>query len=207
MNIINIHKDSLNTMWQNNETFLCVFDEDNKLIADYDFCTGLKLIQNETEMTIYIDNSDLVPGRWVLFATKVLENNNELIKEKIEVEGIKSGNPVPRTFSEEYPWSVNCGPGNHVSRKEREERLDICKSCPLFDLEKMICTVDQKKVLHSTKFENSYCPENKWGDMKKVFAEASGKPSDIIMPIGTQIDPEEQENFEAELEEFLEGLQ
>jgi hypothetical protein len=206
MGIINIHKDIPNTMWQNDETFLCVFDENNKLVADYDFCTGLKLMQDDKEMTIYMVDDDLVTGRWVFFTTKVSESNNGLVRERIKVEGVKSGYPTSKIFNEEYPWNVNCGPGNYVSRKEREERLSICKSCPLFDSKNMKCTVDEKTVLQSTKFEDSYCPEEKWGDMEKIFAEASEKQGGIIMPVGPKIDPIEQEEFEQELEKFLEGL-
>jgi hypothetical protein len=159
MGIINIHKDLSNTIWQDDKTFLCVFDNEGNLIADYDFSSGLKIIQNEKEMTIYISEDDLVSGRWVFFATKVFENKDEI--KKIKVEGIKTGDTVKKIFDEEYPWKDNSIMGKHVSRKEREDRLDVCKSCPLLNLEDMTCSVDHQLVLNLTKFEDSYCPENK----------------------------------------------
>lgn len=209
MSIIELYKDKPNTLWQNNETFLCVFDENNILIASYDFCTDLKLMQDDKEMTIFIHDDDLVPGKWILFATKV--NNDYIkkyIKKRIKVEGNKPGKSKKIKINEEYPWNKNWGHGQYVSRKKREERLSVCSTCPFLNLENMTCSVNKKIVLESTKYENEYCPEEKWGNkeevMKKMFDSAVSR-GDIIISQNQQIDQKEQAEFEAEFEEYLKG--
>lgn len=207
MNIINIHKDKANTIWKNDETFLCVFDNNNNLLADYDFCTGLKLMQDDKEMTIFINDENLVSGNWVFFATKINTANRTQVKERIKVSGFKGGSLDKFDIDDEYPWSNNCGPGKYISKKERDDRLSVCKSCPLFDLNNMTCTVDEKMVLQSTKYEDSYCPKEKWGDKAAVLAEISERmQGSIIMPQAIKIDQQEQDEFEAELEKYLEAL-
>jgi len=206
VNIIEIYKDTVETMWKNSETFLCVFDDKNNLLADYDFCTGLKLMQDEQDMIIFIKDEDLIAGRWVFFATKVNKDN---ISEKIQVDGKKDGVQEEVVFSDKYPWSDNCGPGNYVSRKERQERVSVCISCPLFDSKNMTCTVDNVLILESTKSADSFCPEEKWGDKEAVMARAieeAIKDGDIIMPSGVNGYPEDQSVFEEDLDKYLEGM-
>lgn len=210
MGIVELYKDKANTLWQDHETFLCVFDDNGVLVAGYDFCTGLKLMQDDKNMTIFINDDDLVPGKWILFATKV---NDDYIKhyitKTIVVDGFKAGTTKGVEFTEEYPWTKNWGHGKYVSRTEREERLAICSKCPLFDSQNIKCSVNEKIVLESTKYENEYCPEGKWGDKEKIEAEILENAisrGDIIIPQAQQIDPEEQADFEAEFEEYLKGL-
>jgi hypothetical protein len=203
MGIINLHKDILNTVWRDDETFLCVFDNEGRLIADYDFSTGLKIVQNDKEITVYISDDDLVAGRWVFFATKVFQGNDQI--QKIKIEGRKEGNPTKKKLSEDLPWKESPMMGKHVSRKEREERLDICKSCPLFNLENMTCTVNQQIVLNTTKFEDSYCPEKRWGDWDRVFMETYEKQGATIDREAIKFGSQQQQDFENELEEFLKG--
>lgn len=206
MKNIEIYKDSVETMWKDSETFLCVFDSKNNLLADYDFCTGLKLMQDENDITVFIKEEDLISGRWVFFGTKV---NKDFLSEKIKINGKKEGNLETIEFTEGYPWSNNCGPGKYTSRKERQERVSVCMSCPLFDSKNMTCTVDETLILQSTKYQDKFCPEGKWGDKESVMAEILEDAldnGDIIMPKGEKIRPEEQENFEEELDKYLEGL-
>jgi hypothetical protein len=206
MSIIEIYKDEPDLIWQDNETYLCVFDSNNNLIADYDLCTGLKLMQNEKEMTVFINDDDLVAGKWKFFGVKVSLIDGQYSKEDILVNGVKKGKSSKVDFKEEFPWN-NCGPGKYVSRKEREERLSVCKLCSLFDSTTLKCTVDNEIVLRSTRYENEYCPEEKWGDKKRVLEEIGAAAIERGDVVTTQtIEPEEQMNFEQELEEYLKGL-
>jgi hypothetical protein len=201
MAIIELYKDKPNTLWQNDETFLCVFDNNENLIMDYDFCTGLKLVQGDDYMSIYINEDDLIPGKWKLFATKTKIINNEHIKKRVKAEGIKKENVSLDSVSNKNLSNNECGPGEYVSKKERESRLSICKTCPFFDKENIICTVDKKIVLKSTKYKNEYCPKEKWGN-KEEFLQKLIESGTI--PVA-KINKEEQEAFELELEEYLKG--
>lgn len=202
MSTVNIYVDKANTVWQNDETFLCVFDIDNNLIAEYDFCTGLRLMQNDQNMTIYINDDDLVAGKWAFIATKSIPvEGGGYLGEKIRVEGFKEGEEGYREFNSQFPWNnANSGPGKYVSRQEREQRVSVCKLCPLFDSKNITCTVDDKNILKITKYENEFCPEEKWGDKQKFLAERG------LTPESQASSQEEQADFEADLDKFLEGL-
>jgi hypothetical protein len=207
MGIVEIYKDEPNTVWVNDETFLCVFNNENVLIADYDFCSGLKIMQNNKNMTIFINDSDLPSGKWILLATKI--NIEENLKEKIKVEGFKEGEVTAKVFSDEGPWLDNCGPDERVSREEREERISICTECPFFNSIDMICTVNNRIVLESTKYKGLLCPKGKWGDQETIdrMLKEGLESGEIVMPNAIVIDEQDQSNFEADLEDFLKGLE
>ena len=207
MGIVEIYKDEPNTVWVNDETFLCVFNNENVLIADYDFCSGLKIMQNNKNMTIFINDRDLPSGKWILLATKI--NIEENLKEKIKVEGFKEGEVTAKVFSDEGPWLDNCGPDERVSREEREERISICTECPFFNSIDMICTVNNRIVLESTKYKGLLCPKGKWGDQETIdrMVKEGLESGEIVMPNAIMIDEQDQSNFEADLEDFLKGLE
>lgn len=202
MSIIEIYKDVPTTMWQNDETYLCVFDDDGNLVADYDFCTGLKLLLREDELIVYINDDDLLSGRWEFFATKVAE---DFSVDYVKAEGRKDGDSGQLPVLKDNPWD-GCMPGVHVTKTERDERLDICKACPFFDITEMMCTVNRRVVLETTKHKYQFCPEGKWGDAEAAQQAAVDAQGELAQPIGKVFDPDEQADFEAELERFLEGL-
>ena len=207
MGIVEIYKDEPDTVWVNDETFLCVFNNENVLIADYDFCSGLKIMQNNKNMTIFINDIDLPSGKWILFATKI--NTQDNLRETIKVEGFKEGEVAAKEFNEEGPWLNNCSPDEQVSKEEREERISICTECPFFNSADMICTINNRIVLESTKYKGLLCPKGKWGDqetMDRMLKEGLAN-GDIIMPVGETISKQDQSDFEADLEEFLKGLE
>ena len=207
MGIVEIYKDEPDTVWVNDETFLCVFNNENVLIADYDFCSGLKIMQNNKNMTIFINDIDLPSGKWILFATKI--NTQDNLRETIKVEGFKEGEVAAKEFNEEGPWLNNCSPDEQVSKEEREERISICTECPFFNSADMICTINNRIVLESTKYKGLLCPKGKWGDqetMDRMLKEGLAN-GDIMMPVGETIDKQDQSDFEADLEEFLKGLE
>ena len=207
MGIVEIYKDEPNTVWVNDETFLCVFNNENVLIADYDFCSGLKIMQNNKNMTIFINDIDLPSGKWILFATKI--NTQDNLRETIKVEGFKEGEVAAKEFNEEGPWLNNCSPDEQVSKEEREERISICTECPFFNSADMICTINNRIVLESTKYKGLLCPKGKWGDqetMDRMLKEGLAN-GDIMMPVGETISKQDQSDFEADLEEFLKGLE
>lgn len=207
MNIIEIYRENISTVWHDGKTFLLVFDDNNKEIADYDFSTGLKLLQDGNIVIVFIDDKDLVPGNWKFFGTKIIQKENRIIEEKIEVYGKKEGKSKKRNYLEKDPWNKNRVVGEYVSSKEREKRIEICRSCPLFSHLDGTCLVNGNIVIELTKEKYSYCPEEKWGDKEKAIEFISSYPEgDIIMPEGTFIDQEDQENFEKELDEYLKGL-
>jgi hypothetical protein len=212
MEIVELYSDKPDTIWHNQKTFLCVFDEENNLIADYDFKTGLRLIKSDTELTIYIHDSDLIPGRWVLFVKTMYD---EEFLETIKIEGSKNKSEKDEEiyikeniFKEKRPWDYGYSDQLHVSREEREERLSICKSCPFFNIEDMTCEVDGSIVLNTTKNANLFCPEEKWGDVERIKREHAAHfiEKGEVDPGGNRVDPEEQKMFEEELEEYLKGL-
>ena len=207
MGIVEIYKDEPDTVWVNDETFLCVFNNENVLIADYDFCSGLKIMQNNKNMTIFINDIDLPSGKWILFATKI--NTQDNLRETIKVEGFKEGEVAAKEFNEEGPWLNNCSPDEQVSKEEREERISICTECPFFNSADMICTINNRIVLESTKYKGLLCPKGKWGDqetMDRMLKEGLAN-GDIIMPVGETISKQDQSDFEADLEDFLKGLE
>jgi len=194
MGIIELYSDNVDTVWNDQKTFLCVLDEKNNLIADYDFRTGLKLVKDDKKITIYINDNDLVPGKWILFVTKIYEEKQS---KTIKVEGNKKGVFKERVFEEERPWDFGYSNQIHVSRKEREERLSVCKSCQFFKINDMTCKIDRENVLDKTKHLDKYCPEEKWGDKEAVIKKISRS--------ATIIYNENQKEFELELEEYLKG--
>ena len=187
------------------ETSLCVFDENNNLKADYDFTTGLRLLLDGENLTVYIHNSDLVPGAWVLFVGFMTA---DLIRKSDRVEGFTEGTSVPRDYESESPWDDRKN-FIGVNLVERERRLSICASCPLLDTASMICTVSNKLVTNVTTIGNQYCPEDKWGNKQQVMDEAFQRALDngeVTLPTPISVEKEDQAQFEAELNSYLEGL-
>jgi len=207
MGIVEIYRDDIKFMWSNNETFLCVFDKNNNFITDYDLCSGLKLMQNDDKIVFYINENEMVQGNWKLFATRISE---DFSSEKIIISGENLLGSKTRKFNNDLPWAENCGPGKFVTRSEREKRIDICKQCPLFDVQNMTCSVNLQSVLDMTRHADKYCPEDKWGDKARVFSEVNereGLTAERAMAASALIDKQDQSDFENELEEFLKGLE
>jgi hypothetical protein len=194
MGIVELYSDDVDTVWNDQKTSLCVLDDNNNLIADYDFRTGLRLLKSDTKFTIYINNDDLIPGKWVLFVTKIYDGEEN---KTIKVEGNKEGVFKERIFEEERPWDFGYSNQLHVSRQERENRLSVCKSCPFFNIENMTCEIDGENVLDKTKYLDKYCPEEKWGDKEAVMKKISRSATIIYQ--------KDQQDFELELEEYLKG--
>ena len=195
MDIIELYKAPKNTIWNDSKTVLCVFDYNGKEIADYDFSTGLKIMQDNHFMTVYITNKDLVPGSWKFMGSIINNNDGVLTQSSVEVDGEKSGVPFDRTYEDQDPWNNTRIGGKYVSAQVREERMNLCRSCPLFIAQEGICSITGLFVIESTKIESSYCPEEKWG--VKYIQEENVAEEKI---------QEEQQEFEKELDEFLQGL-
>lgn len=207
MNIIEITKQDSSTIWHDGKTFLVVFDENNNQIADYDFSTGLQILQDEDSITIFITDEDIVPGSWKFFGTKIISINDKIYEEKVFCSGESFGSYRKRSFSEKDPWNKRRVFGEYVSFSEREERMDICRSCPLFNKTDGTCSVNGNLVIETTKNKYSFCPEEKWGNKEEVVNKMSLSPEgDIITPEPIIIDEKDQEKFEDELEEYLRGL-
>jgi len=194
---IKIYSDNKSFMWSNNETLLFVADRDGRLVADYDLCSGLKLMSEGDNITMYVDNDDMVSGNWTLLANKYSE---DFPVEKIVVHGRNETGSSTRTFDSETPWK-NCGSGFFVTRQEREQRLDLCKECPFFNTKDMTCDVDDNPVLKTTKEKDGLCPKNKWGDRQRINDEIEARGG--ITYENTVIDQTDQTAFEEELAIFL----
>lgn len=200
MHITNIYSDEINTQWKDDETFLCMFDQNNNLVVYYDLCSGLRLVQDEEKMTVYINNSDLSPGKWIFFGTKTKVIGNNLIKEKIKIEGF-SEYGTNHKFKKIRSQN-KCTSQETVSEKEQKERISICNSCPFFDKNNMVCKENDRIVLDLTRYKYEYCPKEKWGNKEEVMKKLS-ENAIINIP---QINQKEQQEFEKELEEYLKGL-
>lgn len=204
MRIVDLHTTPENTMIKNDETFLWVRDETGAVIADYDFCTGLRLIQRDEGLTIYVNDSDLVPGSWTLSVTTLDANAEPSLT---TTWGTKDGVPAPRDLSSDNPWD-GCAPGEHVSVVERDRRLSLCKSCPLLDSESLTCSVSGKPVFDTTTRVDQFCPEDLWGNKQDVLAVVAAQAladGSVAPRIGPAFESEEQAQFESELDQFLEG--
>lgn len=206
MTTLTLHTVPLGTVIHNDKTSLCVYDESGSLIADYDFCTGLRLIKSHDSMSIYINDADLVPGQWSLLLTTVGEGRQENTAKFL---GNKSGDPIDRIVAES-PW-MNCAPGPRVTWEERQSRLAMCLSCPLFNGSSMTCTKSGRAVLDVTTRADEYCPEGLWGDKQTVDearvleAEELGLPVAPATPAAV-FTAADQAAFEAELDDYLGGL-
>ena len=201
MSTVNLHTIDAGTMVKNDESFLWVFDGAGELVADYDFCTGLRLMGNDSAMTVYVFDEELVPGAWVLLLTTA-DENFAITRERIE--GFKEGKPRKRVMPER-PWD-GCGPGARTTNVERRRRLAVCTSCPLLDKDTMTCTSSGKPVLDVTTRATEYCPEDYWKS-KTTVMEAVGAQAvadgQVPVPSPTVIDAEDQKKFEQELDLFF----
>lgn len=207
MNIVELYKDKISSIWHDGKTYLAVFDDNDKMIADYDLSSGIKILQDDDTITFFITEEELVPGTWKFFGTKVIQQNEKNIEEKVQSSGKLEGDSRERVYLEEDPWNTRRVEGEYVSSKEREERMDICRSCPFFISEDGTCSINGNFVIESTRHVYSFCPEEKWGDKELVIERMSVAPEgDIILPEAVVIAEEEQSEFEAELEEYLKGL-
>lgn len=207
MNIVELYKDKSSSIWHDGKTYLAVFDDNDKMIADYDLSSGIKILQDNDTITFFITEEELVPGAWKFFGTKVFQKNEKNIEEKVESSGKLEGNVRERVYAEEDPWNTRRVEGEYVFSKEREERMDICRSCPFFISEDGTCSINGNFVIESTRHVYSFCPEEKWGDKQLVTEKMSSNPEgDIILPEASVVLEEEQSEFEAELEEYLKGL-
>lgn len=198
MSIIKIYESEKNTIWHDGKTFLSVFDKKNKQIADYDFSTGLKIIQDEDMMTIFINSEDLVSGRWKFFGTKVEQIDGAILEKRVEADGVENEVAISRVYAEKDPWNKNRLDTKYVSVQEREKRIDICRSCKFFNSEIGECKVNDVLMVEMTKHKVSYCPKFKWGNKEK---------SQEILTDATRVDEEirkEQDKFNEDLEKYLE---
>lgn len=105
MDIIEICKQPINTIWYDAKTFLFVFDENEKQIADYDFSSGLKLLTDGENITIFIYDKDLVPGKWIFVGTQLIQKNDNKIEKKIKIEGYKEGKYLTTEYNPKNIWN------------------------------------------------------------------------------------------------------
>ena len=209
MKIIEICEQPKNVVWNNDKTFLCVFDKNGNQIADYDFFSGLRLLLDENTIKVFIFDKDLVPGKWKFFGVITTQKNNKIIEKRIFFEGIKTGKIFKRKYENKNPWNYHGGTiTEYVSAKEREDRMDICRRCPLFNKIDGTCSVNGNLVIATTKRKYDYCPEEKWGNKSEAIRHYSQDLSEeMIQNIKTKniTSLNDQEKFEAEFEEYLKG--
>lgn len=105
MNIVEIYKQPSNVIWYDEKTFLFVFDDNEKQIADYDLSSGLKLMTDGKNIIIFINDDDLIPGKWKFFGTKMVKKNNKLAQEKVYAEGYKEGEYLDREYNPKNVWN------------------------------------------------------------------------------------------------------
>lgn len=54
----------------------------------------------------------------------------------------------------------------NVSDSVKEERMNICKSCPLFNSSNTTCNQCGCYLVEKTKWASEKCPIDKWGEIK-----------------------------------------
>lgn len=189
-------------MWNDQQTYLCVYDKNNIQVADYDFDTGLGLMLDGDIIKVFMEESSLVAGNWTFFGVlSAAENGIIVSREMIEING-SGGNAKSQTYSDQDPWRFDHRPGTYVSVKEREKRISICRSCPMFD-RKGYCKVNDMLAIERTKMKIGFCPEGKWGSQED--AENFYK-TEIVGENNITYVLEEQSDFDAQFDEFLKGL-
>lgn len=205
MSVLELHTIPVDALIRNDASSLCVFDPAGELVADYDFCTGLRLLISVDGITVYVNDDDLVPGRWVLLLS-LLDDGQPRVD---RVEGFKAGPPAGRHFVIDYPWA-DCGPGERLSAAVRQARLLVCEGCEFLDVAAMTCEKSGKAVLDATTRAREFCPEDYWGDKQQVVDAINEQAqADGIVPEAVPtaiITAEDQAAFEVELDAFLGGM-
>lgn len=190
-------------MWNDQQTYLCIYSDDNIQIADYDFDTGLKLILRGDKIHVYMNDFDMLPGKWTFFGVlSTMVNGQSVAREEIEISGDSVGTATERVYADNDPWRFDHRPGTYILASDREERIAICRMCPLFD-RKGFCQSNNMLAIERTKMRIGFCPERKWGseaEAAELYEKEFVGESTITYVMG------DQEEFEAELEEFLKGL-
>jgi hypothetical protein len=202
--IINIYEyeNKENLSWNDQQTYLCVYDKNNVQIADYDFDTGLKLMLKDNKIYVYVNDFDLIAGTWTFFGIlSTIKNNATVLQEQIEVSGESVGTAEVREYSDEHPWRFNHRPGEYVSVSQRQERISICRECPMFD-KRGVCQVNNMLAIERTKMQIGFCPEGKWGSQEES---AELYRREFVGESTVEYVLEEQADFDSELEEFLKG--
>ena len=206
MSTVELHTVPDDVLIKNEESSLCVYDAAGRLMADYDFCTGLRLLKTDEGMTVYVNDGDLVPGSWVLRLMTMSDDRETTTLTRIE--GTKAGTPTKRVIKAEYPWA-NCGNGARIANVERRRRLAVCMSCEFLNHVTMSCTqAPDFWVLDETTRADSFCPKDLWRNRQAVVdAKASKAIADgLVDPAaGPTITAEDQAQFEAELDAFFGG--
>jgi hypothetical protein len=204
MKIVEICKQPKDVVWNDDKTFLCIFDNNGNQIEDYDFYSGLRLMLDGNYIKIFIHDEDLVSGKWKFFGTKSFQKDGKTVEEKVFFSGEKIEKNIKRKYENKNPWGITRGvKDQYVSAQEREKRMGVCRKCPMFVNFDGTCSVDGSLSILETKKRYSYCPEEKWGNKKKSIEKMKSEyPSDIIN-YNVNVDPTDQKNFEDELEEYL----
>jgi len=198
--MIEIYEATLNTIWNDQETYLVVFDKDGNQVTDYDFSTGLRLIQDDEKMTVFVNDKEMAAGMWKFFGTTAKQIEPAMIQERVYSEGISDGDNLHETRFGENPWNSHRNSDKYVSFAKRSERIGICRSCPLLLQSTGECSVDGKNVIELTKLKKAYCPVEKWGDKNSslYYMRPRGEESEEWIK-------EEQKDFERELEDYLDN--
>lgn len=189
--------------WNDQQTYLCVYDKKNIQIADYDFDTGIKLMLSENKIKVYIEDSNLVTGDWTFFGVLSTIKNGKIVdRQEIEISGSEQGTASSRIYDDNDPWRFDYRPGTYILASEREQRISICRTCPFFN-RKGFCESNNTLAIERTKMKIGFCPEGKWGSEAEA-AEAYQK--EFVGENAVASIANDQKEFEAELEQFLKGL-
>lgn len=202
MAIIEIYKEKNPVIWNDSKTFLAVFDDKGNQIEDYDFSTGLQILQDGQNIVVFVNDEDIVPGEWKFFGTKSIQKDGKIFEESVYSFGKKEGDKKNKL--DDDPWNKKRTWGNYVSLAEREKRIGICKKCDFFSQQDGTCSVNDVLVIEFTKHQYYYCPEGKWGskeDFDRHYSELSA--DNILMPGGFSIEEKDQEDFEKEFDEYI----
>ena len=193
--------------WVRDRTVVRCFDEGGREVAALDGSTGLAWTLDGD--TWAIDESVLPPGRWVFDGVYLLgsgsgERHTAVVHDEGVADNDGSGyaEVVERLESlVESPWDYTAAPRIFATWRQRQDRLAVCRGCPLFDHASGACTVDDSFMVMKTIDASQECPEGKWGvtdDFDPVEAALRADRSVVMVPVEGPL--EGQDAFNAEWE-------
>lgn len=193
--------------WVRDRTVIRCFDDDGHEVAALDGSTGLAWTLNGDEWAV--DESVLPPGRWVFDGVYLLgygagERHTAVVHDEGVSDSDGTGYAAVLERLEamtESPWEYVAAPRIFATWAQRQERITICRACPLYDHESGACTVDESFMVNKTIDASQECPEGKWGvtdDFDPAEAERRSQRSVVMVPAVGPL--EDQQQFEAEWE-------
>lgn len=200
--------------WVRSRTVVRCYDDDGREVITLDGATGLSWTMEQGDPSLWVDESVLPPGRWVFDGVYLtgLTPLEERRSHVVHVEGVAvndgsgfAGLLAQLEALDESPWEYVPAPRIYATWREREQRMGICRACPLYDHATGTCTVDDSFMADKTKHSGEVCPDDRWGlasNYDEEEAALRAQRSVNMVPVEAVLAalPDDQQGFEAEWE-------